>query len=70
MNKEKIRQYNSAQFLVDIKAATACVVIAKRTRSYMRVSKTEVLQTAENQKIIYYLSDTVFVSKQIAMIIM
>jgi len=67
MKKEKI---NSQKFYSDLKSVKCVMVLANRTNNFFVVTKTEVLKTAENTLINYYLTDTIFVSTKKTMLIL
>lgn len=66
---KKIRQLNGDQFIKDIKSVREVLVFATENFAYLKVSKREVLREAEDSKILYYLTDNIFVVKRNVMVL-
>lgn len=66
---KKIKQINGEQFIKDIKSVREVMVYATANYAYLKVSKKEVLREAENSKILYYLTDSIFKVKRNVMVL-
>jgi len=67
--KEKILKHNDQLFLDDLKIVKDVMVLPKHSNAYLHVKKNELLKEAETGKIRYYLTDSLFVVKRMAMVI-
>ncbi len=67
--KSKILEHNQEQFLKDIKSVREVLVYSNDSRAFLKVRKLEVMREAEDRKIYYFMSDTIFVSKRMTMVI-
>ncbi|MBL7868863.1 MAG: hypothetical protein JNM71_12685 [Flavobacterium lindanitolerans] len=65
----KIKQHNDAVFLSDIKKVTAVLVWADASETFLKTTKREVLKSAENNKIIYRLTNDVYKVRRLVMVI-
>jgi hypothetical protein len=70
MGVRKIKQRNPASFLTDIRRVSDVMVWAETTQSFIRTTKREVLELAENKTICYYMTNEIFMVKRDVMVIL
>jgi len=69
MSIKKIKQFNDQKFLDDLKSVRDVMVIPTQSNAYLRVAKKDLLKEAQTGKIVYYLTDKIFVVKRMAMVV-
>jgi hypothetical protein len=69
MSIKKIKQFNDQKFLDDLKSVRDVMVIPTQSNAYLRVTKKDLLKEAQTGKIVYYLTDKIFVVKRMAMVV-
>lgn len=60
MSIKKIKEYNSQQFLDDLKRVRDVMVIMPKSNAYLHVKKSELMREAQYSKIHYYITDKIF----------
>ncbi len=66
---KKIKTHNSPAFIVDVKKYEIMAYV-RSTGAFLKVRKSEVLETAEKMKINYYITDKVFRNKRNVIVIL
>ncbi len=69
MSTKKIKEFNSAQFIKDIKSVRDILVWSSQSGIFLNTTKRDVLMNAERVTIKYYITDEIFVVKRNVMII-
>ncbi len=69
MNIKIIKEKNGEQFLLDIKKVRGVLVFANNTLTYIKVAKKEVMKEAEDCKIIYHITDSIYKNKRDVMVV-
>ena len=69
MSINKIKKFNDQKFLDDLKSVRDVMVIPNQSNACLRVTKKDLLKEAQTSKIVYYLTDKIFVVKRMAMVV-
>jgi len=69
MSIKKIRENNSQEFIDDLKRVRDVMVLPSNSNAYLHVTKQELRKEAETEKIIYYITDKIFMSVRDVMVI-
>lgn len=62
-------RFNDKKFLSDLKSVRDVMVFAQATRTFLPTKKLDVRNQAKRDKIKYYMTDEIFVSKRMVMVI-
>lgn len=66
---KRVRAHNSQEFIDDFKRVSKIMVWSRETQDFFRVRKMEVWESAKDKHISYEMSDRIFVSPQMVMVI-
>ncbi len=69
MSIRKIKQRNKTQFLIDLKSVREVLVYTSQTCEFYKISKRELLKSAQDSCIQYYITDKIFKVKRNSMVI-
>jgi len=69
MRKRKIREHNSEKFIEDIKRVRTLCIYTYETKTFFEIRKNQVLRMAEDTRIEYYITNTIYVNKRNVMVI-
>ena len=66
---KKIRKHNSQKFLDDLKRVREVMVITPQTNQFFRITKRELIETAEQSEVFYHIDDEIFKIKRDVMVV-
>jgi TolB-like protein len=69
MSLKKIKVKNGEKFVADLRQVSTILVYASTSSLFLKVRKMDVRKQAQEEKIHYYLTDTIFVVKRMVMVI-
>ena len=69
MSIKKIKQFNDQRFLDDLKRVRDVVVIPSQSDVILHIFKSELKRRAEGDKIVYYITDKIFLVKREVMVV-
>lgn len=69
MSVKKIKEWNSQEFLDDLKRVRDILVQPDITQAYFRITKRDLKRMAETCEINYYMTDKIFVVKRDVMVV-
>ena len=70
MAKNKIKEINGIQFLIDLKKVSEVMVYASNTNEFFRIRKMDVKKRAAESKIEYHLTNEIYVVGRMVMVVL
>jgi hypothetical protein len=69
MSVKKIKELNGPQFVADLKRVRNVMCYTSSSRAFFHLKKSDVKKRATEDKIHYYMTETLFVVKRMVMVI-
>lgn len=66
---KEIRKHNDEQFLIDLKRCYTIMVYAPTTKEFFSITKSDLIKRAIKQKISYYVTNKIFVTERLTLVV-